>query len=39
MKSSSVCFVGGSCLIYIICIHLCLLVSSRISISHDVRVV
>ena len=33
------CFVGGSCLIYGICIYLRILVSNMISIFHDVWVV
>jgi hypothetical protein len=32
-----ICFVGGSCFIYVICIYI--LVSNRISISYDVHVV
>jgi len=36
---TSICFLRGSCYIYVICIHSHLLVSNTISISGDVRVV
>jgi hypothetical protein len=39
LYSSSLRFVGGSCLICLICIYLRILVSKAISISNDVRIV
>ena len=34
-----ICFVRSLCFIYVICIYLCILVSNKISMSDDIRVV
>ena len=39
LSLTPVCFVRGSCSIYVICISLHILVSNTISISDDIRVV